>query len=205
MFADRGSCPPNLARSRHCIFVTMLAGMIGVCFHSIDGKAWIAFNGSASAPVGFYWLRNGKPRIGDFVVARLPPPLESWLVDRNYLPLAMPVLKQVAAVTGDQFCRYGTLILVNGLVVATASNGDSMARPLPVWNGCLSVPGEAVVLLTHQASSFDSRYFGPILRDRILKIAIPIWTWTGVGGRHRPKSAAMPIGPEGQAHVRYWL
>jgi conjugative transfer signal peptidase TraF len=175
-------CPLSSCR-RFYIFVIMAAGLIGLCFEPVDERAWIAFNGSASAPIGFYWLRDGRPRLGDLVFVKLPQDLESWVVDRTYLPTAMPMLKRVSGITGDQFCRFGGLVFVNGFVVATALRRDSMARPLPVWNGCVGVPENAVVLLMpQQPKSFDSRYFGPISRDQILKIATPMWTWTDVQG-----------------------
>jgi conjugative transfer signal peptidase TraF len=168
---------------RFWILAIMTTGMIGLCFEPVTEKAWIAFNGSASAPIGFYWLRGGRPRLGDLVLVKLPKDLESWVVERTYLPAAIPMLKRVSGITGDQFCRFGGFVFVNGLVVASALRRDSMARPLPVWNGCVGVPENAVVLLMpRQSKSFDSRYFGPILRDQIIKIATPIWTWSGVQG-----------------------
>ena len=113
-------------------------------------------------------------------VIKPPPAIELMLVAGGILPLSVPLVKQIAARGGDEVCRSdepnGT-ISINGEVVAETFEKDHDGRPLPVWNGCMKlVEGEFFLLQPHPYS-FDSRYFGPVLRCDILGAARPIWTW----------------------------
>jgi conjugative transfer signal peptidase TraF len=139
----------------------------------------IAFNGSRSAPIGFYFLSKRNVHPGDLVLTRLPEPIQRLITTRGYLPSPMPVLKKVVAVVGDRFCRFGTVVSLNEAVVATALLEDFAGRELPRWQGCKVLADNEVALLMPPPRSFDSRYFGPIFRDQIISVATPIWTWEG--------------------------
>jgi conjugative transfer signal peptidase TraF len=164
---------------RQClIFVLVAVGLAGLFgSHCGSKKARIAFNGSPSAPIGFYWLTMKQPERGDLAFVQLPAVLEAYLVERRYLPAPMPVLKMISAVTGDRFCRNGSLIFINGRIVATALSEDTAGRPMPAWTGCSVLQDDEVVMLMPHPKSFDSRYFGPLSRRHILKVATPIWIW----------------------------
>jgi type IV secretory pathway protease TraF len=102
------------------------------------------------------------------------------LIASGILPWSVPLVKQIAAIGGDEVCRSdepdGT-ISINGKVVAETFEKDRDGRLLPVWNGCMKlVEGEFFLLQPHPYS-FDSRYFGPVLGCDILGTARPVWTW----------------------------
>lgn len=140
----------------------------------------VIYNASGSAPLGFYQLENRVPQRGEIAVIQPPPIIELILVARGILPASVPLIKQIAAAGGDEVCRSdepnGT-IAINGKVVAETFEKDRDGRPLPAWKGCMRlIEGEFFLLQPHPLS-FDSRYFGPVLRCDILGVARPIWTW----------------------------
>jgi type IV secretory pathway protease TraF len=82
-----------------------------------------------------------------------------------------PLLKQVEAIGGDEICRTREPIgniSINGKVVAEVLDKDRQGRPLPAWEGCMRLVEGAYFLLQPHPNSFDSRYFGPVLRCDIL-------------------------------------
>lgn len=144
----------------------------------------VIFNASGSAPLGFYLLESKLPQRGETAIIKPPPAVELTLVANGMLPPSVPLVKQVAAVGGDEVCRSdqpSRTISINGKVVAETFDKDGRGRPLPIWSGCIRlVDGEFFLLQTHPLS-FDSRYFGPVLRCDILGVARPLWTWNPDG------------------------
>jgi conjugative transfer signal peptidase TraF len=139
----------------------------------------LIYNGSASAPLGFYRLVSGDPITqGDFVLARLPKPAAQLAANRHYLPRSIPVVKRVAALDGDRVCASSGVVRINDRVVAHALPADRAGRPLPAWQGCRALaPGEVFLLMPDAPASFDGRYFGPIPTTAIIGRLVPLWTW----------------------------
>jgi type IV secretory pathway protease TraF len=110
-----------------------------------------------------------------------PPPLiELMIISRGLLPPSAPLVKQVAAIGGDEVCRSNAptnTIAINGKVTAGVFETDREGRPLPSWQGCMRLVDGKFLLLQPHPFSFDSRYFGPVLRCNILGVAHPLWTW----------------------------
>ena len=159
-----------------------LAAILGI---AAVGSAEIAhptprfvWNATASAPVGLYRVKPAaKLRRGDFVLARLPDGARQLAAERDYLPANVPLVKRVAALTGDAICREQARITINGIVVATALRTDSRGRSLPRWSGCRTLGQKEVFLLMPTvADSFDGRYFGPIATRTIIGKLVPLWT-----------------------------
>lgn len=145
----------------------------------IDLPMKLIWNASASVPAGLYWLRPPSDlSVGDLVVVTAPVALADFLSQRGYLPAGMPLLKHVAALPGQEVCRGGLGIIVDGVVLGTALAADRSGRPLPVWQGCRRVQAGDIFLMNPDVpNSFDGRYFGPISVRSILGCAIPIWTF----------------------------
>jgi conjugative transfer signal peptidase TraF len=140
----------------------------------------IAYNASASAPLGWYQVRAvASPQVGDYVLAMLPNDASALAAQRGYLPAGLPVLKQVGAVAGQHVCARSDAILIDGAMSVHVLHSDRIGRPLPAWRQCRSlVDGELFLLNTGNAASFDSRYFGPVSVSAVRGQAIPIWTWS---------------------------
>jgi len=140
----------------------------------------IAYNASASAPLGWYWVRAfASPRVGDYVLATLPRDAAGLAASRGYLPAGLPVLKQVAAVAGQHVCAREGAIVIDGAMSVSVLRSDRFDRPLSAWNQCRTlIDGELFLINTSNAASFDSRYFGPISASAVRGQAIPLWTWS---------------------------
>lgn len=146
----------------------------------------LIWNASASVPVGLYAARPVTAlKRGDLVAAAPLEPLARMMAERRYLPLRTPMLKHVAATSGQRICRVGLYILVDGERVARARSRDRIGRPMPVWQGCRTLAADEVLLLNPAAeASFDGRYFGPVSTRSIRAVLSPLWL---VG---RPATAA---------------
>ncbi|MCA6111812.1 S26 family signal peptidase [Bradyrhizobium cenepequi] len=175
MLIERASLWRQLA-----VLSAMCASIIAVLISFANGIPLLIYNASGSAPLGFYYLEQRLPARGELALFRPPPAIELLIAAHKVLAVKVPLLKQIAATGGDEICRAnepeGTLS-INGKVVAEVLAKDWEGRPLPVWEGCLRlVEGEFFLLQPHP-HSFDSRYFGPVLRCDILGTAHPLWTF----------------------------
>lgn len=115
-------------------------------------------NTGDSMPLGDYVLERGVPvERGAVVAVRYPEHFHLWWL-----------LKRVEGVAGDVYCwrsDLGTHTL----------SGRAMPRPLPeavamgipVWKGCRTLGAGEIVGYGQSATSYDSRYFGPISTDRL--------------------------------------
>ena len=179
--ARRGGDPrPSPPRSK--AQTNLLAASVGVLLVGASavphGRPELVWNASASVPVGLY--RVTFPRslgVGDLVVVRPPPALAGWLDRDGYLPRGVPLLKPVAALSGQRVCREGVRIVIDGTYVADARGQDRRGRPLPRWRGCLTLAdGQVFLLNPRRADSLDGRYFGPLSLHTVIGRATPIWT-----------------------------
>jgi type IV secretory pathway protease TraF len=60
----------------------------------------------------------------DLVVANPPEPIATFLANGGYLPRGVPLIKRVLALPGQEVCRKGLRIVVNGLELGTAAERD---------------------------------------------------------------------------------
>jgi conjugative transfer signal peptidase TraF len=162
------------------VLSAMCTGIVAMLMSAAVEQPLLIYNASGSAPLGFYYLEQRSPVIGELAVFKPPPAIELMIIAHGVLPRAVPLLKRIAAAGGDEVCRakepVGT-ISINGKVLAEVLENDEEGRPLPTWEGCMRlVEGEFFLLQPHPRS-FDSRYFGPVLRCDILGVAHPLWTW----------------------------
>jgi conjugative transfer signal peptidase TraF len=158
----------------------MSASIIAILMSSLAEEPFLIYNASGSAPLGFYYLERRMPSRGELAVFKPPPDIELLIMTHGVLPVPVPLLKQIAGAGGDEICRakepVGT-ISVNGKVVAEVLEKDPRGLPLPSWEGCMRLVDGEYFLLQPLPRSFDSRYFGPVLRCDILGVARPLWTW----------------------------
>ena len=159
-----------ITTSAATLFVVMTS-----VFHSAPKLLW---NASASIPIGLYTVRRALPlRVGELVVIAPPQPLAQFFASRRYLPLGVPLVKHVLALSGQTVCRDGRTITVDGVAVGEALEHDRFGSALPGWQGCLALtPGEIFVMNTVPPDSLDGRYFGPLPLTTIVGRADPLWT-----------------------------
>lgn len=138
----------------------------------------LVWNASASAPRGLYWVSPGAALArGDTVIAWAPRGARVLAARRRYIPINVPLVKRIAAVAGDRICARGVVITIGGKVVAHRRARDAAGRPMPWWQGCMTLGPRQFLLLNAAAGSFDGRYFGLTERRDITGRAKPLWTW----------------------------
>jgi conjugative transfer signal peptidase TraF len=144
-------------------------------FHPAPKLLW---NASASVPIGLYAVRHALPlHVGELVVVSPPEPLAQFFAARHYMPLGVPLVKHVLALSGQTVCRSGIVITVDGAAMGDALEHDRLGRALPDWQGCRVLkPGEVFLMNRTPPDSLDGRYFGPLPLTSIVSRADPIWT-----------------------------
>ena len=120
----------------------------------------LIWNRTASAPVGIYWLSDAPFTPGRWVVVSARSDAAQWAQAYGFVGRDWPMIKQVSGVVGDEICRHGTQISINGTLVAEALAQDTLDRSLPIWQGCHTLKDSEVFLLNPHSRSLDGRYFG---------------------------------------------
>ncbi|NGO54523.1 S26 family signal peptidase [Allomesorhizobium camelthorni] len=164
-------------RARRTIAVATLGlGLIGFTVLA-KPSPWLVWNASASAPVGLYRVGFAAPARGDLVLVRPPEAVAELAEKRGYLPPNVPLVKRLAALSGEHVCAFNEAIIIGGEIVARRLETDAQGRPLPWWNGCRRLGRDEVFLLGGEATgSFDSRYFGPVPLASVIGRLVPLWT-----------------------------
>lgn len=176
-------------------------GYVMVTYFSIMGVAIASFvptplrlvwNASASVPIGLYDL--DPPRgvhVGDVVAVMPDRPLADFMVERGYIGRGVPLMKHVAAVSGQRICRRGSTVTVDAVRLGDALDRDRRGRSLPVWQGCRRVAaGEIFLMNPSVPDSLDGRYFGPIPARTVIGKATPLYTDETGDGRFVWRAAA---------------
>lgn len=167
--------------------VTHRTTLWAICTSAVLSLFWpsnpthirLVYNPTTSAPRGWYVVvRQRELRVNDYVLAHLPLHAAVLANDRHYLPTAVPILKRIGAVGHQVVCTRNGNILIDNRVVARALVHDGVGRKLDAWEGCRPLAFDEIFLLSAaNPASFDSRYFGPILRANVIGKARPLWTW----------------------------
>jgi type IV secretory pathway protease TraF len=142
-------------------------GVLFLCVASLTPARFV-WNVTASAPSGIYAIDFGNWSVGDRVAVQPARELADELAGRGILPRGKLLIKRIAAGYGDEVCRIGDKITVNGAIVAVAKSISGSEEPLPTWAGCRNLTTRDVFLLGETVNSFDGRYFGPTSAGEVL-------------------------------------
>jgi conjugative transfer signal peptidase TraF len=155
--------------------IGVFAASMPMLFHPTPKLIW---NASASVPIGLYMAYPvGALWVGELLAVAPPEPLATFLDERRYLSRDVPLLKHVAALPGQMVCRTGDTITIDGSPVGASLDRDHLGRPLPTWQGChVVMAGEIFLMNERSATSFDSRYFGPLPARTIVARVAPLLT-----------------------------
>ncbi|EJN05986.1 conjugative transfer signal peptidase TraF [Phyllobacterium sp. YR531] len=150
------------------------------------GAAWFGgfrVNITPSEPLGLWRIvtMNRPVENGDLVFAC--PPVNAFFqnaLERGYLRRGLcpggfaPLIKRVVAHSG-QHVEVGADVTIDGtpLVNSTVRKNDGEGRAVTPFPGGV-VPSGFVFLHSSFASSYDSRYFGPVPVDGLLGFARPV-------------------------------
>lgn len=153
---------------------------------TVPVSRYAVWNATVSVPTGLYAIRGkASLHVGERVAIEPQPELRRLLAERHYLPTGVPLLKRVAAVSGQRVCRFAHGVTINGHFVGAARARDRRGRHLPVWFGCHVLrSGELFVMNPAAPDSFDGRYFGVLRMADVIGRATPIWTDEAGGGDH---------------------
>jgi conjugative transfer signal peptidase TraF len=146
----------------------------------------LIWNASASAPMGLYTVAPADAIEVPELVAIMPPePLAAFMAERGYVGGNVPILKRVLGLPGQEVCRNGGTITVDGVEMGEALERDSIGRDLPVWRGCRVIgDGELFLMNWEVRDSLDGRYLGPTPASAVIGRALPLWTDSEGDGRH---------------------
>ena len=164
---------------RIAVMTVGAVGVLALAWPAVPRNCRLVYNPTTSAPAGWYLIdRYAQLRVDDYVLAPLPAEAARLADERQYLPLSVPILKRLGAVEFQHVCISGDSIFIDGRLTAKTLRRDSRGRELALWNHCRPLTSEELFLLSvTNPASFDSRYFGPILRGNVIGKAIPLWTW----------------------------
>lgn len=151
--------PRKRRRGRLTLIGLSVASVAMLCIPAI-GPARFVWNVTPSAPPGVYSIEHENWHVGDRVAVKPPDALAVDLDARGILARGKLLIKRVAAAEGDEVCRAGESVTVNGALAAIARISTASGSVLPVWGGCRKLRRDDVFLLGDTADSYDGRYFG---------------------------------------------
>jgi type IV secretory pathway protease TraF len=122
-------------------------------------------NETISMQRGLYVRAGGVAELkhGDIIAMPMNQNAKDYLGDQLGYPADTMLLKRVVALPGETVCRQAGTVTLPGRAIH-ADRRDSQGILLPFWVGCHTLLSTEVFLLGYHPSSFDSRYFGPVLR-----------------------------------------
>jgi type IV secretory pathway protease TraF len=147
------------------------AGLAFLCAGGAD--PFVLYNGSPSAPVGFYLRTDAAPRPGAFVTVRAAAVAPAYARLRGFDDESDRFIKRIAAGAGARVCAHEDRVIVGSDTLRRVAR-DSAQRLLPAWSGCRTLAAGEVFLLGDTDDSFDSRYFGPVRLDLIDGVWRPV-------------------------------
>ena len=167
--------------------ITLVATVL-VCVSMYAASSLLArvvkINTTDSMPVGIYIMRPGPILPGRIVVACLPKDAARLGLENGYLERgscasgAAPLLKYVAAVGGSQVTVTGDKITIDGRALRSSvlRRSDRHGRRVPhIPIGTYSLGKDEVWLYSPAPWSWDSRYFGPVLKSDVIGDASPLF------------------------------
>lgn len=173
-------------RRRGAIVLLSALSMVVASVSAIATVGGYRLNLTPSEPVGLWRTEalNRSAEIGDLVF--VCPPATAVFEEarrRGYLRRGLcpggfaPLIKTVAALPGQRI-SIGDSVEVDETMIGSSRlrKNDGQGRPLHPYCGGI-VPPDHLFLHTSFASSYDSRYFGPVPDSGLLGLARPILTF----------------------------
>ena len=162
--------------TRRDALLAMGCGLSLMLAASFINRSDFVWNRTASVPKGLYFVDLSAPvSKGDLVAFEPSDEVRQWLDQEGIVGSNWPLLKHVSGLEGDEICRCGVEVFINGLHVVDALETTRSGSTLPAWQGCRTLRSGEVFLLNDHPRSVDGRYFGAQLRAHIVGVARPIW------------------------------
>lgn len=136
---------------------------------------WLSYQVSASMPKGFYWITlvHGALHRNEIVVFQPPKQFKEFLTAHHWLPDDGIMMKHVIGMPGDWVCKRDDYIWLNHHVLAPIFSHAPKGERLPELPFCQTLLHNQYLLMSLRVpNSFDGRYFGPVVRQRVIGRAI---------------------------------
>jgi conjugative transfer signal peptidase TraF len=134
-------------------------------------------NLTPSVPLGIYQ----QSKTGPYVEICSAPGITDFAVRRGYLhSQSTCMLKPVFGRPGDSLHYDRDGFTWNGVLLENSSPApqDTRGRPLRHYPfGDYRIDEEHLWLISPEARSYDSRYFGPVAVSKVFTHARPVWLW----------------------------
>lgn len=135
------------------------------------------WNTTPSVPLGLYEIVDPDMRRGALVAVNPDSRIRAVLDVAGVVSAERLLLKTIAAIEGDQVCRLGREVTINGAHVGDVMPQSQSGRDLPAWDGCVDLGANQVFLMNDVERSLDGRYFGVSSLDVVVGTAQPVLTW----------------------------
>lgn len=171
---------------RQQLTIAIIIGITALGPLLLAGTVWFGgfrVNLTPSEPLGLWRIKtiNRSAKNGDLVFV-CPPVTAAFhnALERGYLRRGLcrggfaPLIKSVVATSG-QHIKIDTHVTVDGTPVAnsTVRTSDGRGCRVTPFSGGIVPPG-FIFLHSSYASSYDSRYFGPVPVSGVLGLARPV-------------------------------
>lgn len=137
---------------------------------------YFVVNLSPSMEKGVYLLKEiDELKKGDVVLLNIPLNVRETLYSRGYLPKNIKtLLKEIVAIEGDKIEVVHNKLYINGEFKGEIATLDLKGRELISFLKDGTLKNDEVFLLGRGENSYDSRYFGAVKKEEILKKTILI-------------------------------
>jgi len=173
-----------LLKRKIALFYTLITSLCFVAFvfillHSLGYRV----NRSASLPFLIYRItplaQSHEIKVGDCVLidlSRLSNSVITTGIERGYVNLREPMLKQIGAVPGNTVVLLDGFLYVNGEATRMSiASHDSYGGELFAWPTPITLQPDQYWLVSDPERGFDSRYFGAIDRSVFTHRAYPVF------------------------------
>lgn len=150
--------------------ISILAIIMSIFYYIKDNYV---YNLTSSIPTGLYKIYdfNDKLQKGDIVVFNISLKDKNFMLKRGYINKRIKgLIKKVIAIEGDKV-EIGKYLKVNGKIIKTLPDIDTLGRVLPKKNGVYILKEGEYFLIGDNINSYDSSYLGIVNDSQVLKRA----------------------------------
>ncbi len=131
----------------------------------------VLLNDSPSEPTGLYLLTRKRIESGRLVAFHTPSEAFPYADHHHPMLRRHPILKEVAASSGDEVCTTSNRLVINATYRARIANEDRFGETLPHWRQCRRLSRDELFVFSNRIpQSFDSRYYGPIRQSQVIGV-----------------------------------
>lgn len=160
------------------LYYSLIILLIIILFSTLFSSIKFIYNNTDSLPRGLYYIyKKDNYLYKDIVCIKIPLSVKKLVSERNYLPAKKSYfLKPIVAMEGDSVCVDNWEFSINNESKIKINKFDSSGRPLPKINFCKRLSNNQIFLASlSKNNSFDSRYFGPVNKNSVLGVSVPLW------------------------------